>query len=260
MAAEKHPDGHSDGHAGHDALMAAITGEPLPPGAGAEAHGAYRSATADVALLREQLGVIGRSLSGPPAEPVPGPLPEPGISTVVPAPRRPRRRPLTLALGALAVVCAGTVVTGLGWLVAQGGSGGSDDASGKGVASDERADSSGSGTAFGSPHYLACARLVAEGTVTRAEPVPGTGRHRVTLDVTRTYKPEPGGRPEQDVEPVTFELDDGTARLAAGDRALIGIPLHGDTPDAVITGGPAIAAERAWITASLAESRTLTCD
>lgn len=118
-------------------------------------------------------------------------------------------------------------MTGLGWLVAQGGSGGSDDASGKGVASDERADSSGSGTAFGSPHYLACARLVAEGTVTRAEPVPGTGRHRVTLDVTRTYKPEPGGRPEQDGEPVTFELDDGTARLAAGDRALIGIPCTG---------------------------------
>ncbi|MEU6445334.1 hypothetical protein [Streptomyces sp. NPDC046979] len=251
MAAEEHP----DGHAGHDALMAAITGEPPPPGAGAEAHGAYRSATADVALLREQLGIIGRSLSEPPAEPVPGP------STAVPAPRRrPRRRPFTLALGALAVVCAGTVVTGLGWLVAQGGSGSSEDAAGKGVASDERADSGGSGTAFGSPHYLACARLVAEGTVTRAEPVPGTGRHRVTLDVTRTYKPEPGGRPEQDGEPVTFELDDGTARLAAGDRALIGIPLHGDTPDAVITGGPAIAAERAWITASLAESRTLTCD
>lgn len=87
MAAEKRP----DGHAGHDALMAAITGEPLPPGVDEEAHGAYRSATADVALLREQLGIIGRSLSGPPAEPAPGPLPEPGISTVVPAPRRPRR-------------------------------------------------------------------------------------------------------------------------------------------------------------------------
>ncbi|MCF2130780.1 hypothetical protein L1I79_30785 [Strepomyces sp. STD 3.1] len=260
MAAGKHP----DGHAGHDALMAAITGEPLPPGADSETRGAYRSATADVALLREQLGIIGRTLSEPPAEqpaePAPGPLPEPGISTVAPAPRRPRRRPLTLALGALAVACAGTVVTGLGWLVAQGGSGGTEDAAGKGVASNEQADSAGSGTAFGSPHYLACARLVAEGTVTRAEPLPGTGRHRVTLDVTRTYKPEPGGRAERDGAPVTFELDDGTARLAAGDRALIGIPLHGDTPDTVITGGPAIAAERAWITASLAESRTLTCD
>ncbi|MFB7651272.1 MULTISPECIES: hypothetical protein [unclassified Streptomyces] len=255
MAAEKHP----DGHAGHDALMAAITGEPLPPGAGADAHGEYRSATADVALLREQLGIIGRTLSEPPPEP----LPEPGISTVAaPAPRRTRRRPLTLALGALAVACAGTVVTGLGWLVAQGGSGSSDDAAGKAAASDQRAESAGSGVAFGSPHYLACARLVAEGTVTRAEPVPGTGRHRITFDVTRTYKPEPDERPEpeQDGGPITFELDDSTARLAAGDRALIGIPLHGDTPDAVITGGPAIAAERAWITASLAESRTLTCD
>ncbi|MFD4263735.1 hypothetical protein ACFWR9_40575 [Streptomyces sp. NPDC058534] len=247
MAAE-HP-------GGDDALMAAITGEPLPPGAGADADGAYRSATADVALLREQLGIIGRSLS----EPLPEPLPEPEVSAVVPAPRRPRRRPLTLAL---AVACAGTVVMGLGWLVVQGGSGGSEDAAGKAAASDERADSAGSGAAFGSPHYLACARLVAEGTVTRAEPVPGTGRHRITLDVTRTYKPEPGERPEPepDGEPITFELDDTTARLAAGDQALIGIPPHGDTPDAVITGRRAIAAERAWITASLAESRTLTCD
>ncbi|MFB7087290.1 hypothetical protein [Streptomyces sp. NPDC056296] len=249
MAAEQHPAERHPG--GHDALMAAITGEPPPPGAGADADAEYRSAAADVALLREQLGIIGRSLSEPPPRPEASPVREPS--------RRPRRRPLAVAFGALAVACAGVVVTGLGWLVVQGGNGAEDAASGKAAASDEQADSAQSGgVAFGSPRYLACARLVAEGTVTGAEPVPGTGQHRITLDVARSYKPREG--PGKAGERITFVLDDTTARLAVGDRALIGIPLHGDSPDAVITGAEAIAAERAWITASLPESRTLTCD
>ncbi|MGC9376369.1 hypothetical protein [Streptomyces sp. MH13] len=242
MAAEQHP-------GGQDALMAAITGEPLAPGADADAE--YRSAAADVALLREQLGIIGRSLSEP--------LPAPRVSPVGEPSRRPRRRPLALALGGLAAACAATVVTGLGWLVVQDGGGALDDtASGSAEAGDRQADSAGAGgVAFGSPRYLACARLVAEGTVTRAEPLPGAGRHRVTLDVTRSHKPRE--RPGNTGERITFVLDDTTARLVEGDRALIGIPLDGDSPDAVITGEEAIAAERAWITASLPESRTLTC-
>ncbi|MZE74214.1 hypothetical protein [Streptomyces sp. SID5789] len=251
MAAEEHPDGHAghdgDADAGYDALMAAITGESLPPDADLGERRAYGSAAADVALLREQLGLLGTALSGPPP--------------VLRAPEaplaRPRRRFLAPALGALAVACAGALVAGLGWLGAQGGSGASEDAAGKGVASDEGAGSAASG-AFGSPHYLACARLVAEGTVTAAEPVPGTGRHRITLDVTRAYKTDGPG--ERDAAPVTFVLDDATARPAPGDQALIGIPRYGDTPDVVITGSRAVAAERAVITASLAESRTLTCD
>ncbi|MER7051154.1 MULTISPECIES: hypothetical protein [unclassified Streptomyces] len=248
MAAEQQP-------GAHDALMAAITGEPLPPGTGADrdagADAEYRSAVADVALLREQLGIIGRSLGEP--------LPGPGVRPVREPARRPRRRPLAVAFGALAVACAGVLVTGLGWLVAQGGNGAEDAASGKAAASDGQADSAESGgVAFGSPRYLACARLVAEGTVTGAETVPGAGRHRITLDVTRSYKPRE--RPGKAGERITFVLDDTTARLAVGDRALIGVPVHGDSPDVVVTGAEAVAAERAWITASLPRSRALTCD
>ncbi|MZD53058.1 hypothetical protein GTX07_04295, partial [Streptomyces sp. SID5606] len=73
MAAEEHPEGYA-GHAGHggdagggyDALMAAITGETLPPDADSGDRRAYGSAAADVALLREQLGLIGTALSDPP--------------------------------------------------------------------------------------------------------------------------------------------------------------------------------------------------
>jgi hypothetical protein len=242
MAAEQHP-------GGHDALMAAITGEPLPPGSGADAHDAYRSATADVALLREQLGILGRVLGEP--------APEPEAARPAPVPRpRPRRRPLRLALGTLAVACAGVMVAGLGWLVVQGPGG--DDAAADSAASvagqDGPAPGGKAGAGFGTPRYLACARLVAEGTVTGAEPVPGAARHRITLRVTRTYTPREGtGRS-------TFVLDDTTARLTPGDQVLVGIPRDLPAPDAVITGAQDIAAARALITASLPESRTLTCD
>ncbi|MEV5815717.1 hypothetical protein [Streptomyces mutabilis] len=270
-SAERHP-------AGHDALMAAITGEPLPPGAGADAHGAYRSAAADVALLREQLDVLGRVLGEPPAQ-----RQDAGTAprTVV---HRPRRRPFRLALGVVAAACAGVVVTGLGWLVVQTG-GGTDDAGGK-AASGVQQDGSASGAApdqeaalvFGTPRYLACARLVAEGTVTGAEPVPGQDRHRITLRATRSYAPaasapprastgpgtstgptaSPG--PRTGTEPVTFLLDDATARLRPGDRVLVGVLRDGTGADTVITGDRNIATARTWITASLPESRTLTCD
>ncbi|MFF4470895.1 hypothetical protein ACFYZ3_15170 [Streptomyces sp. NPDC001599] len=247
MAAEQHP-------GGYDALMAAITGEPLPPDAGPDARGEHRSATADVALLREQLALLGDALG----EAVPAERPAPA-PVRVPAPGR--RRPFRLALGVLAAACAGVVVTGLGWLVVQDGTGATQDA-----ASDSAADRSGArpdspsagqeaAVVFGTPRYLACARLVAEGTVTAAEPVPGTARHRITLRVTHAYAPGESTGPT-----TTFVLDDSLATLAPGRQVLVGALRDRPTADTVITGDRNIATARTWVTASLPESRTLTCD
>ncbi|MFE0860188.1 hypothetical protein ACFW5P_06975 [Streptomyces rochei] len=272
MAAERNPaEGDRAGRdpAGQDALLAAITGEPLPPGAGADARDEHRAAVADVALLRAQLDVLGRALS----EPVPEPR-DAAVARRTPAPR-PRRRTFRLALGVLATACAGTVVMGLGWLVAQGAGGTGDDAASGKAASGAEHDAAAPGAAdreaglvFGTPRYLACARLVAEGTVTGAEPVPGTARHRITLRVTHAYEPEPeadagpgtGGAAPSDTAPVTFLLDDATARLGPGDRVMVGVPRQEPVADTVITGDRDIATARARVTAALPESRTLTCE
>ncbi|MEU9355830.1 hypothetical protein AB0D65_33750 [Streptomyces griseoloalbus] len=191
----------------------------------------------------------------------------PGTAGGSRGPRRPRRRPLKVALGALAAVAAATVVVGMGWLVTHPG-GAADASADKGVAADSReADSqAGGGVAFGSPRYLACARLVAEGTVLALDPVPGAaGTERVTLQASRVYKGdganEGGSASDGDSEAeITFLRDTaGDRPLHPGDLVMIGLPLQGAHPDMVLVGETDIAPERARITASLPESRTLTC-
>ncbi|MFB9467459.1 hypothetical protein ACFF45_33445, partial [Streptomyces cinereospinus] len=73
-----------DGQGGSDRddpLMAVITGRPLSEEARADATrlAEYRGAEADVAVLREQLGVIAEALTGPAARPAgrPGRAPAP---------------------------------------------------------------------------------------------------------------------------------------------------------------------------------------
>ncbi|MFD5447433.1 hypothetical protein [Streptomyces sp. NPDC127100] len=253
MAAEQPP-------GGHDALMAAITGEPLPPGADAGARDAYRAATADVALLREQLGIIGRTLGDAPAtEPDTLGFGEPELlppfrSAPRPGPRSRRRR--GLVLGALAAACAGAVVAGLGWSLPAGG-GSADSAS-----SAAKEDTGGPAHALGTADYLACAATVAEGRVTGTAPVPGAGT-RITMRVTRLYKPEPGPGPDgrKAEEPgISFLLDGDAPVLRAGDALMIGIPRGGSAPDEVVTGEQDVAAVRAEVVASLPGSRTVGCD
>ncbi|MEV1078476.1 hypothetical protein AB0I98_09530 [Streptomyces sp. NPDC050211] len=242
-------------HNGADALMAALTDEPLTDEARADAAfmAEHESALADLALLREQLGVIGDTLAAEPAKQK--------AEKPTPAVRQRRRRTLRLALGGLAVACAASLFAGAGWLVMQAGSGTTDD-------SGSLADTSGSDSA-GKPEnddasgkaeeasesgarYLACARLVVEGTVTAVVPVPGTAQERVTLDITRSYKPAKG------VDEVVFVMDEEI--LNKGDHALIGLPRNAASPDLWAVGRKDMARERTWITRALPESRTLTCE
>ncbi|MFD7686266.1 hypothetical protein [Streptomyces sp. NPDC059781] len=169
-------------------------------------------------------------------------------------PHRGRRRPLKAALGALVAAAAATVVVGTGWLVTQAGGVSDSDAGGSAARADskEAGGEDAGGVAFGGPRYLACARLVAEGTVLAVDPVPGAGAERVTLRASRYYKGE---------GEVAFLRDlPGGTPLHEGDLVLVGMPPDGVHPDTVIVGEADIAPERARITASLPESRTLTCD
>ncbi|MFD5133606.1 hypothetical protein [Streptomyces olindensis] len=250
---------------GMDPLMAVLVGDPLPSAARRDADfmAAHRAAAADVALLREQLGLIGDALAheegaDPSLRPVRA-VPEPeagGGSAVTPLSARRRPRPLVLALRGLAAAAAAGVVVGLGWVVVQSGAGaGNDTASSSAADSGARAES---GAEYGTEEgklsnagYLACARLVVEGTVAEVEAVPGTGRNRVTLDVDRYYKPAKGR------DQVVFPMDAGIdPPLRPGDHVLVGISRGHAEPDMWTTDEKEIARDRAWITAALPEART----
>ncbi|OIJ90265.1 hypothetical protein [Streptomyces colonosanans] len=224
---------------GADALMAAITGEPLPDGAHADAAfmAEHRSARDDVALLREQLGIIGDAL----AEQEPGPRAEP---VRVPRPRRTwMRHPGAWSLGVLVAAAVTATVLGMGWLVAQNPVTGSADASSKRAAASDRASG-----------YLACARLVVEGRVTDVRGVPGSTRERITLAVDRHYVPATGEGE------VTFLMDrDTDPRPHKGEHVLVGILGGSKVPDLWVTGEEDIAGERAWILQGLPPSGTARC-
>ncbi|MFF7048418.1 hypothetical protein ACFY94_08655 [Streptomyces griseorubiginosus] len=231
-----------------DALMAAITGEELGDEARSDSAflAEYRAAEADIALLREQLGFLGETLSETPSEARPAPKP-------VPARLRPpspaRRRARTLAFGTLAVAAAASVVTGLGWLL--GHSGATDH--GADAASDSAAQAEAK-VRFGGPDYLACATTVAEGQVTAVEELPA-GQVRVTVRVSHYYEPTHGPKD------LTYVVDtyDLPEPLTRGTAVLFGVSQGSPVPDHWVVGTPRIARERAWITASLPESRTLPC-
>ncbi|MEU5885800.1 hypothetical protein ABZ835_03035 [Streptomyces sp. NPDC047461] len=240
-------------HDGIDALMAAITDEPLSGEARGDAAfmAEHRSASADLALLREQLGVIGHALAEPAPAPAVAPVPKPARV----GPSRTRRWVPKLALGGLAVAAAASVVAGLGWLIATGGPNAmssSDDSGASGQKSGAEADA---GTRFGSPHYLVCTRLVAEGTVTSVERLADGVQLRISVDVIRYFKQD-----EERPEHLTYVVEDTFGRgLVKGDRVLFGVPKGAAVPDHWVVGEDAVARERAWIEASLPESRKLTC-
>jgi hypothetical protein len=254
--------GH-EGH-GHDALAAALFDEAPPEGEDAGFLAARDAALADLALLQEQLTLIGDTLAGReegapagerPAEDTGAAGPRPArTAPATPLRRRPRYRPLRLAFGGLAAAAAASLVLGLSWLVSQNGvTAGSAD---RGVASDAKeapgAKEDAGAHAFGSPGYLACARLVAEGLVTAVQVVPETdGTYRVTVRPTRYFK---GGGP------VTFLRDAGDSPLRPGDPVLVGMTDEGPYPDTVVAGAEPVAHQRAGLTVAVAQSRGMTCD
>ncbi|MEU1083720.1 hypothetical protein ABZ368_26410 [Streptomyces sp. NPDC005908] len=250
-----------------DALAVALFGEELPEGVREDA--AFRAerdaALADLAVLGEQLTLIGDALAGREAAAPAGERPAPEAGTARggtgthpaqtapaalnrPARRRSRYRPVRLVLGGLAAAAAAGLVLGMGWLVSQGGS--SADSAVPGFASDAKEDT-GSAAAFG-PRYLACARLVAEGRVTALEEVPGTGGvQRVTLAAGRYYKGD---------GPVTFLRDDAAdVPLRLGDQVLVGLSPGLAHPDRTVVGEADIAPVRAGIVAALPASRGASC-
>ncbi|MET8947940.1 hypothetical protein ABZX30_31490 [Streptomyces sp. NPDC004542] len=235
-----------DGHGDLDALLAVLADEPLPGAARADAAfmTEHRAAAAEVALVREQLKIIGDALAGP--APRPRPQPEP----VRPAERRYRRPGArALCFGALVTAAVASAVLGLGRLVANNGVG-SDSAAGS--ASDKSAQSYSS--AWG-PARLACLRLLVEGDVTKVQPVRGTAEDRVTLRVTRSYIPAQGE------DEVSLRVERAVVPDARpGQHVLAGIEKGATNPDLWITGAAGIARERAAIVKALPESGDVSGD
>ncbi|MGW7255659.1 hypothetical protein [Streptomyces sp. NPDC054834] len=236
----------NDGNDELDALLAVLADEPLPGEARADAAfmAEHRAAAADVALLREQLGIIGDTLAG--TAPRPRPAPEP-------APPRERwyRHPgvRTLSFGALVTASVASAVLGLGWLVASNN--GADENSG-GSASDKSVPS---GSSAQGPARLTCARLLVEGDVTKVQPVHGTGEDRVTLRVTRSYIPAKGKAE------VTFQVERAAVPdPRPGQHVLAGIQKEATNPDLWITDAAGIARERAAITEELPASGDVACE
>ncbi|WP_330349785.1 hypothetical protein [Streptomyces sp. NBC_00582] len=226
-----------------DALMAAITGDALPDESRADPArlAAHRSATADVALLREQLALLAEALTEPAEKPAPA---------VVRPLRRPRTRVRPFALRAVGAAAAAALVFGAGWVVVQQiGSGvagvqSSSDSGAKAAAGAEDA-----GTPLGDSGYLACLRLVVEGEVTAVREVPGTDEARITLRVTHAYKPEKAPRDVRFVLP--RDMDPLVAR---GDRVLVALPRGSSSPDVWAVGEADIAPEREALARALPRS------
>ncbi|MFF4038892.1 hypothetical protein [Streptomyces sp. NPDC001816] len=271
-------------YAGMDALMAAITGEPLPEEAREDAAylSEHTSAEADVAVLKEQLTWLAEALTGEERTAAPAaPAAEETGSTAGPArsapsgkrprsttrpaaPARPARpgRPsgprlaLRLALGTLVGAAAFGMVFGLGRLITNSGANDSMGGSSADAKSDAHApEYSGDGGRPSDPALtLACYRLVVEGTVAKVEPKPENPWTLVVLKVSRSYKP--AHKPAE----VSFLLDGGAQPAPrTGQHVLIGVGQGQDNASLWAVGDSRVAADRAWITKALPEARHTTC-
>ncbi|QES41647.1 hypothetical protein DEJ49_12045 [Streptomyces venezuelae] len=233
-----------------DALMTAITDDPVPDEALRDPAfaAAHAAAVADVALLRERLGEVGDALAADGA----GVAPDP----VVPLrpPRGAARHRFTVALGAVAATVAAAMVGGLAWLAVDAGQGAGDaDKADTGSGAKSRPEGNADAD-LSAEGFVACSRLIVEGTVTAVDPVPGGLQDRITVDVTRYLKPG-SGKPT-----VTFPMDhDVDPRLKKGDRVLITID-EGSAEPANWAVGQERDRLRTMILKALPASKKIKCD
>ncbi|MGV9886263.1 hypothetical protein [Streptomyces sp. NPDC003395] len=160
-------------------------------------------------------------------------------------PRARRRHPVALAT--LVTAVAVSAALGLARLAAAPGGETADGASSK-------ADTGAGAARESAAGYLACARLVVEGTVTAVAPGRQAGQRRVTLHVTRSYKPATAPAD------ITFTWEDFLdPRPAKGDHALVGIPRNADVPDTWVVDPREMAQERDWLAGGLSGATTTAC-
>jgi hypothetical protein len=261
---------------GMDALMAALTDEPLPEDArdDAEFLAEHRSALADIALLREQLGLMGDTLAAetPGTKPLSRPKPKPTPTSNPlseskplsepkpfrpPKPVRPSqppwyRRYAGVALGTLVVGAGTALLGGMVWLGVQGGAG-------DGGSSDSSAakEDSGAGDAslYSPEMHLACSKVLVEGTVRSITPT-DDGNVRVVLKVKRYYRPE---QTVVDHPTITVTLlDSARADLEVGTYTLVRVPVFPQDRQDWETGS-GVADARKGIVDALPGARGMKC-
>ncbi|MEU3523539.1 hypothetical protein AB0E62_06680 [Streptomyces sp. NPDC038707] len=193
----------------------------------------------------------------PPVTPRPRRRPRPAGAARPPRPGRAggRRRAVRGVLGTLAGAVVFALVLGFGWMVTRGGGtadGGGDSAAGGADAAGSKAVSGGR---WAEPERrLACSRLVVEGTVARVERRPEDSGSRVTLTVTRSYKPADGPAD------VTVLLGaDARPAPRAGQHVLVGVEQGERYATLWAVGDTRVATERAWITTARSGSRDAPC-
>ncbi|RII19492.1 hypothetical protein DSC45_05720 [Streptomyces sp. YIM 130001] len=225
-----------------DPLTVAITGEPVPDGAREDEAYVLEHADAvrDLGLLRDQLQVVARELTGAETagatEERAETEAEERHATQAPEtvgaqepPARPWWRPRnrrTLILRAATAVCGLAVFGTVFWLGPMGGADGGGEEAAK-SATDTGAGGDGGGSGAQSPQAMvACSSLIVEGTVETVEELPGAGMDRITVKVKRYYKPADGG------SRVVFPMDQNVdPRLKKGDRTLITIGQDDAAPE-----------------------------
>ncbi|WP_055611659.1 hypothetical protein [Streptomyces phaeochromogenes] len=248
---------------GMDALMAALTDEPLPEDArdDAEFLAEHRSALADIALLGEQLRLMGDTLAAetpgteaastrtpgtetPAAEdgrseaepsPAPAPLRKPKPlrtprplrkprSVRAPKPVRPSQPPWYRRYAGVAL---GTLVVGagtamLGGMVWLGMQGGVGDGGASDSSASKQDSGAGDSSLYSPEMHLACSKVLVEGTVQSITPT-DDGNVRVVLKVKRYYRPEQSATDHPTIT-VTL-LDSARADLKVGTYTLVRVPV-----------------------------------